>query len=103
MENLVDKIIEIDKIAEEKMKVAEKENAAFMRQIDQRKQEIINEIDKSAEAKLKSFEKAEKSSADEEIAKLEQEKQQAIQKLQAIYQDHHEQWTDELVNRILKQ
>ena len=60
MENLVDKIIEIDKIAEEKMKVAEKENAAFMRQIDQRKQEIINEIDKSAEAKLKSFEKQKK-------------------------------------------
>lgn len=102
MENLVDKIIEIDKVAEEKMKVAEQDNVALMQQIEQRKQEIIDEINKNAKEKLNDFESAQQATAQEEMSKLEQEKEQAIEKLQKIYQDQHDHWTDQLVERILK-
>ena len=67
MENLVDKIVEIDKIASEKVKTAEKEKASALLDIDRRKQDIIDEINKIAVKKLENFEKSEKESAEEEI------------------------------------
>ena len=64
MENLVEKIVEIDKIASEKIKAAEKEKASSLLDIERRKLEIIDEINKTAQAKLESFEKSEKESAE---------------------------------------
>ena len=102
MENLVDKIVEIDKIASEKVKTAEKKKASALLDIDRRKQDIIDEINKIAVKKLENFEKSEKESAEEEIKNIEAKKLQKTENLKNIYKDNVDGWTDNLVGRILK-
>ena len=96
MENLVDKIVEIDKIA------SEKEKSASLLNIDRRKLEIVDEINKTATAKLENFEKSEKKSAEEEMKNIEDKKLQKIESLKNTYKDNVDGWTDDLLGRILK-
>ena len=102
MENLVDKIVEIDKIASEKVKEIEKEKSASLLNIDRRKLEIVDEINKTATAKLENFEKSEKKSAEEEMKNIEDKKLQKIESLKNTYKDNVDGWTDDLLGRILK-
>lgn len=102
MENLVDKIVEIDKIASEKVKEVEKEKSASLLNIDRRKLEIVDEINKTATAKLENFEKSEKKSAEEEMKNIEDKKLQKIESLKNTYKDNVDGWTDDLLGRILK-
>lgn len=102
MENLVDKIVEIDKIASEKVKAAENEKASSFLDIERLKQDIIDEINKTAQSKLESFEKSEKESAEDEIKKIEEQKSKKIDSLKNMHKNNIDSWTDNLVGRILK-
>ncbi len=101
MDELLNKILEIDKIAQEKIKTAEEENDKFLKQVNDHKQEIINNMQKKADKRLCDLEENEIKNSEEEILKLEKQQKEYIKKLQNIYDEHCEKRVNDIVNRIL--
>lgn len=101
MENLVNKIIEIDRTAEEKLKQAHQDKEQAIKRVDQRKQEIMNEVSERGDKKLAAFEQSEKLSADEQIQAIRKRLFSDCNRLQKQFDQDNAKWTDQLVNRVL--
>ena len=101
MENLVNKIIEIDRTAEAKLKQAQEQKEQAIQQIDQRKREIMNEVSERGDKKLAAFEQSEKLSAGEQIQAINKRLLSDCNRLQKQFDQHNTEWTHELFNRVL--
>lgn len=102
MENLVDKIVEINRAASEKVKAAEKKKEAAEKKLESEKQKLISEISSIAKARLERFEQSQKSEADAEIKTIQDNLQNDKHRLQKIFDENNEKWVQQLVNQVLE-
>lgn len=102
MENLVNKIIDIDHQADDLLKAAQEEREKDIQQIEEEKRRIMDELDKKGEEKLRGFEQAQKKSAEDEIKKIHVEQKKEEEALQKEYQEHSKTWVKQLVDQCLQ-
>ncbi|MCX7658790.1 MAG: hypothetical protein N2Z57_08950 [Oscillospiraceae bacterium] len=101
MDNIINKIIEIDDEACRRVEDAEEKKKQIISQAKIEAAGIKEEHKKRADEKLIKVEECEKSVADEKIAKIENEKQEKIKALQKIFDDNHLAWEQEIFKRIV--
>ncbi|HJB25237.1 MAG TPA: hypothetical protein H9662_01320 [Firmicutes bacterium] len=101
MKNLIDKIIEIDHTADERLKEAEQRKAQALKEIDARKAEIMKEITMHGDTHLTDLEKTESASAQKQIQMLDKTLQENKKTMESLYEQGREKWVRELTDGIL--
>lgn len=102
MDEIIREIIEIDKEADERLKKAlEAKDEVVKKQIVVEKEELRRRMELRAEHHLNSVRDIERKNADDAVEKLEAIKQNELQQLALIYQNNHEKWETDIVNRII--
>lgn len=101
MENLVDKIIEIDKDAENRIKKAEAAKAAVVKEIEVKKQKLIKEIEDKSETKLLDFEKSQKEEINSQIEQITKSSKEVEANIQKFYDLHHDKWLNDIVKNTI--
>lgn len=103
MENLVDKIIEIDKIAEQRIQQAEQKQKEKMADIDLQKKEIVEQLKEKSKQKLADYEKAQQAETAEQIKEVQNQQRLVAQALKDLATKKHDDWVEDLVRRTLQQ
>ena len=101
MQELINRIIQINQVADQKVKQAEKEQQKALKHLETEKVGVSDEIQSRATNRLGNFEDSEKLNAEESIKKIRHHYQTEKQRLQDIYDKNHEKWVDQLVNQVL--
>lgn len=102
MENLVDKIIEIDKDADKKVQDAINKKREFMEEIEAKKKKIIEEINEHAKVKIKAFEESQIKENEEFAQNLEQKKNNSLKQVKETFDKNHDKWLDTIINGAKK-
>ncbi len=101
MKNLIDRIVEIDHTADERLKEAERRKVQALKEIDARKAEIMKEITMHGDTHLTDLENTEGASAQKKIQRLDEELKAKKETMKGIYEIEKEQWVKELADSIL--
>lgn len=101
MKNLIDRIIEIDHTADEKLKEAQRRKEEALKEIDARKNEIMKEITLHGDNHLTDLDKTESESAQKQMHVLDQNLQLRKQKLAEVFESERKTWVEELAGQIL--
>ena len=101
MQELINRIIQINQIADQKVKQAESEQQKAFNHLETEKVDVSDEIQSRATNRLGNFEDSEKRNAVESIKKIRHRYHMEKQRLQEIYDQNHKKWVDQLVNQVL--
>ena len=103
MQEIIKKLIEVDKNARKKIENARSQRADVMGEIEKKRSEIklktqqdFNRL--SQENREKATEEFEKKYSEDVVKK---ENEQAIKKLDSIYELNREKWTEEIFHRVI--
>ncbi len=100
---VIQKIIDIEKKAQEIIKIAEETEATLDGAIEVEKKAIYERYQKQAEAEIETFRAAQENKQEEALKAQESEIEQAKAKLLKTYQAHHDAWLDELYQAVTGQ
>lgn len=101
MENLVDKIIEIDDVAEQMIKTAEEHKKDLLSDMEEKKVKITQDIQEKANKKLEAFENSYKSTAEQEILQIKEKEKQQIHRLETAFSKNQAIWITQITKEIL--
>ena len=101
MQELINRIIQINQTADQKVKQAEKEQQKALNHLETEKVGVSDEIQSRATNRLGNFEASEKRNAEESMKKIKHRCHMEKQRLQKIYDQNHKKWVDQLVNQVL--
>jgi len=101
MKNLIDRIIEIDHTADERLREAQHRKEQAFREIDAHKNEIMKEITLHGDNHLTDLEQTESAAAKKQRDMLDDNLKIRKEKLKETFDSQREAWAGELVNRIL--
>ena len=101
MENVINRILEIDKEARDRLDEAEKQKKQIFVEAKLEEAKIKEDHIKRADARILEVDATEKKFADEEMEKLEKVKLEQISKLDAIYEQNHISWEQDIFQRIV--
>jgi vacuolar-type H+-ATPase subunit H len=101
MDNIVSHILEIDRRAKEKLEAAQDKKAEILKEAQLEEDKIRGEVLNRADARLDEVEKFEKVSADEKIAQIEAETSSQKKRLDAIFEEKHSLWAEQIFSQIL--
>ncbi len=101
MKNLIDRIIEIDHTADERLKEAEERKAQALKEIDARKAEIMKEITMHGDTHLTELENSESASAQKKIQRLDEDLKARKVEMKSLYEKERDHWVKELADSIL--
>ncbi len=101
MQDMLKKIIEMDEQARLVKEKAQQEKAATENEIIETKKKIYNDYIERAKDRVKKNLEVDKANAEKnwEITKTQHE--QAMQSLNAMYQENCDKWVDEIVSRVI--
>lgn len=102
MKELIDRIMEIDRTADEQLTQAQEMREQAMRDIDQHKHDLTEEIADYAENHLNDLDQSEQAAADESMEKLKQRFALEEKRLQDIFDRGNAAWTSEIVSKVLQ-
>lgn len=101
MENIINKIIEIDENARRRLEEACQKKSEILCDAEKQEVAIRNDVLQRVKGRVEKIEEFEKTNADEKLEELNKKKEEAISYLNTIYNDNHEQWEKEIYNNIL--
>lgn len=101
MENIINRIIEIDKNATERLNAAESRKKSVMSDTSLERANLRESAIKDAEQELAKKDKAAKDNVKNQLDSIAAGKQEAIDRLTANYNANHEKWEGEIFNRIV--
>ena len=101
MENVINKILQIDKEACQRVEQAKQEKIQILSEAKIEETRIKEEHIKRADDRIDKVDEHEKSLADEKITKIEAEKQQKLAALQTLYDQNHTIWEQDIYRRIV--
>ena len=101
MDQLMTEILKIDEIAQKKIVDAKNTNRQILKDLSQKKQEIIKNIRKEADLNLAKFEKCEAEAFKEKVLILEKNQQQTLENLKKTYDKNHKNWIHTIVSNAL--
>jgi vacuolar-type H+-ATPase subunit H len=101
MINVINQIIEIDKLAQQRIADAHDQKTNIIKELEQQKKELHDEYEKTAKEKLQHVNEVEHAFAQEKIDVIVNSKQQTIDSLENNYDQNHLKWEQELYNKVL--
>src|SRR5574344_2796337 len=101
MEDMISKIVDMDKKARDITAEAQKSKIDYEHQIIQTKEKIKNDYLTRAVERVKINEQTAQKKADEELALLKSTNAKIIQILDKTYSDNYDKWIGEIVNRVV--
>lgn len=100
MNDLIEKIIEIENKAQKVIKEAKNEKEHLDEIIKKTIEDMKSDVEKRAEDKCHSIKNIEDTEADSAIATIEKEKKRALEKLESIYKSKCDEWVEQIVSEI---
>lgn len=101
MENVINKILEIDKEACCRLESAKEKQKQILCDAKLEEARIKDDNIKKADDRVEKVDKYESEVSEEKIAVILDQKQQKLSKLQAIYDENHISWEQDILQRIV--
>lgn len=102
MEELLKKIIDIEKNAQQVVEAAREERSHFDRDIQAQTSQIVNEFAQQTEAQISTMEKAQRTSMREKVSQLQAHSERQIREMDALLKQNAEQWAEQIFANVLK-
>ncbi len=103
MEDMISKIVEMDKKARDMTAEAQKSKVDCEQDIVITKEKIKNDFIERALARIKINEQTEKENAKKKLEQIEQKNAIIAQNLEKRYADYADAWVEEIVSRVIGQ
>lgn len=103
MDQLITEVLKIDEIAQEKIALAKSENSKILKNIEKKKQDIIESIQNKANKKLSDVEKYEIEIFEKQVSMLEEKHKLDLKNLEKIYEENCNKWVRDIVSNTLSQ
>ena len=100
MEDIIQKIVDVEKQALSIDAETESISAQIVREIEEETARLEKEALESAEDKVKRMAEERAAEAEREIARIQAESGEKLQALQDIYAKNRERWINEIVKRV---
>ena len=101
MDDLINKILDIDKQAQEKINQANKKKIEILRTYEVKNQDLTNELDLVEKEKLNNVYEVENQFAQERIKSADEQKQKTLAEFEDIYKQNHEKWEKEIFDNVV--
>ena len=101
MDEIINKILDIDRQAEERLLQAEKDKTKILNEAKLQEMEIKENCILRADDRIEKVELSEKQSADEQIEKITSEMKAKMADLDKLFNDNKEKWENEIFHRIV--
>ncbi|MGN0536836.1 MAG: hypothetical protein ACI4M3_02530 [Acutalibacteraceae bacterium] len=103
MEDMVSKIVEMDKKARDLTAEAQKSKVDYEQDVVVTKEKIKNDFIERALARIKINEQTERENAKKKLEQIEQKNAAIAQNLEKRYADYADAWVEEIVSRVIGQ
>lgn len=103
MEQLIGRLIEIDKQARARVSKAKKERAKALETVDERRKETEQAYQADLETLIETEEKHAENAKAAALLEIEQSKRTLIAGLDSLYQERSDEWVDTIVERVLSE
>ena len=101
MEDLINRILEIDENARKRLQKAYDEKAHTINSAEKQEEDIRTEVLKRVDGRLEKVEEVEKATADEKIEIIQKDKENLISMLDDKYNANHKNWEENIINNII--
>ncbi len=101
MEDLINRILEIDENARKRLQKAYDEKAHTINSAEKQEEDIRTEVLKRVDGRLEKVEEFEKASADEKINIIDKDKQKLISMLDEKFNSNHKKWEENIIKNII--
>ena len=101
MENMIQKILEIDTKAREMTAKSEAVRTEAKSSLNHKKEEMRRQFTQKMQARIAEFEKSERKAAEEQIGKNSEQSKAVMEQLNRTYEDKAEEWVDMLFKRSI--
>ncbi len=101
MENIITEILEIENNAQKRITDAEQQCIQIIADAKAEKENLINNKIQEAENRIKFINSEEQRKAEKNLNEIEKNKQEAIAKLDDIYNSAHIEWEENIFNSII--
>lgn len=102
MENMINRIIELDEQARDDMSKAERLRIDSQQKINDMKEKKRTEYIERARNNIKLIEKEEKTKAAAKLKVIEDSYAKKLKNIESIYSSNQKKWIDEIVNRVIE-
>ena len=101
MDEIINKILDIDRQAEERLLQAEKDKTKILNEAKLQEMKIKENCISRADDRIEKVELSEKQGADEQIEKITSEMKAKMADLDKLFNDNKEKWENEIFHRIV--
>lgn len=101
MEDMIAKIVEMDKKARELNEKAQKTKIDYEHQVVIKKETIKNDYLERAKKRIAINQQTAQKRADEKLAGIQAKNQAVSERLEKSYADNGDKWVDEIVSRVI--
>lgn len=101
MDEIINKILDIDRQAEERLLQAEKDKMKILNEAKLQEMKIKENCISRADDRIEKVELSEKQGADEQIEKITSEMKAKMADLDKLFNDNKEKWENEIFHRIV--
>ena len=102
MDEIIDKIIEIEERANEIVSDAEKAKEGFLDQIEKESEKLRLDIEQRAKKKNEMLRNYEDGEAEKKIAEINSKNKEAMAMLGAKYEENKDKWIEDIVNNVIR-
>ncbi len=102
MDNIINKIFEIDKQAQSLIDSAEKKKLSMGKQLEKEREELIAGLETKSKEKLENVRKTENEYADGKIAAIDEKKRKTLEEFDEKYNSCHKDWEDNIYKRVFE-
>lgn len=99
--NLIDEVLKIDKIAQEKLLQEKKLEKEMIKKINKEKQDISTKLKREAEQQLEKLKAFEQEKFKNDLNKLKQTKEQLASNLKHIYEKNETEWIKSTISETI--
>lgn len=101
MEDMISKIVDMDKKARDMTSEAQQSKIDYEKQIILTKEKIKNDYLERAKKRIEINRRTAQQKSDEALAQIEAKNAAVIENLKKTHSENHENWVDEIVSRVL--
>ncbi len=103
MEDMIAKIIDMDKKARDLTDEAQRSKISYEQEILRTKEKIKNDYLSRAKERIEINRQTAQKKADEQLKTIEQKNDTIVRKLDSCYSENGDKWVDEIVRRVVGQ
>ena len=102
MDNIINKIFEIDKQAQRLIDYAEDKEDLMKQALEKEREELIKSLEDKSRERLNNVSKTENEYADGKIAAIDEKKQKTLEEFDEKYNSCHNDWENSIYKRVFE-